>query len=128
MKTFFYSLLLLSFLSSCAGSDRMMEVMAELSTAQEQLSEVKSEISSHKTAIESWKVDLEVAKDKVNEAREWEFLRTSDEREFAIRQATKEVFRIEGIVEEINKKLSSLQLAASSHEARIEQLKMVMAK
>jgi peptidoglycan hydrolase CwlO-like protein len=74
------------------------------------------------------KTELEVAKDRVEQAKVPQFLRTPEEREQAIRKATKEVQNLETSTDEMNHEVLALKDSVTQTEVNINRLKEFLKK
>jgi len=121
MKTSFYTLILLV-LCSCAQNDKM-EAMMELNEEQQNLYKIKEELASNESLLTQYAAELEVAKEKLSDAKDFHILRMPNEKEEDIRQAALGVNTIQKNIEMVSKKVRELSITTASAENRIDQLK-----
>ena len=74
------------------------------------VSGIKDEISSMKEALGDLKAECEVQKDKLGKIKEFQFLRSRDEREAQIRDKVREIDELENLILEIENKVVNRQV------------------
>ena len=123
-------LLLCSFLVlvlfSCNNRAARESNLKDLESNQNRLSQFKQDIEKLSSDIKNAQVDLEVAKDNLDNAKIPKFLRTPEEREDDIRNATKAIQQIESTITNANQKIIVLNDSVSQTETRISNLKEVL--
>jgi predicted RNase H-like nuclease (RuvC/YqgF family) len=86
---------------------KKLEMKAALTDS---VSGIKDEISSMKEALGDLKAECEVQKDKLGKIKEFQFLRSRDEREAQIRDKVREIDDLENLILEIENKVVNRQV------------------
>lgn len=123
MKTFYTALLACLILTSCSDKEKREKALKDLDATQQQLNEVQNEILSLETSLKENIGELEVAKDDLNQVKEFELLRTESEREQNIRNATAYILGIETNIENIKSNIEFYKDSVRRTELKIESLK-----
>lgn len=109
--------------ASCDTRQKREQALKDLDRIQEQLLKVNQHIADLENEVVRMTGELEVAKDDINQVKEFQLLRTEEEREEQIRKATEYRIRIEERIEEIKRQANAMRDSASRTESKIEGLK-----
>jgi chromosome segregation ATPase len=120
-------LLTISFLS-CNNRAEKESALKNLEQSQNKLREFQQGIVQLTENLRNNKTELGVAKDRVEQAKVPQFLRTPEEREQAIRKATKEVQNLETSTDEMNHEVLALKDSVTQTEVNINRLKEFLKK
>lgn len=108
---------------ACDTRQKRDQALKELDQTQEQLVKVNKQITDLENEKVKMTAELEVAKDDMNQVKEFQLLRTEEEREEQIRKATEYGIRIEERIEEIKRQADAMRDSARRTESKIERLK-----
>lgn len=94
--------------------------LKELNVTQQYSQDIEKQIKDTELLITKTLGDLEVAKDDINQVKEFHFLRMESERESQIRAATEYKTEVEKQIEELNNKIAELKDSNLQVKIRIE--------
>ena len=123
MTKFYVGLIILLALTSCNDKEKRDKALKDLDATQQRLIEVNNEISSLETMLTENISQLEVAKDDMNQVKEFQLLRSEAEREQQIRSATEYKLKIEENIENIKSNIQYFKDSVSRTEMQIGRLK-----
>ena len=123
MTKLYVGLIILLALTSCNDKEKRDKALKDLDATQQRLIEVNNEISSLETMLTKNISELEVAKDDMNQVKEFQLLRTEAEREQQIRSATEYKLKVEENIENIKSNIQYFKDSVSRTEMQIERLK-----
>ena len=123
MTKLYVGLIILLALTSCNDKEKRDKALKDLDATQQRLIEVNNEISSLETMLTKNISELEVAKDDMNQVKEFQLLRTEVEREQQIRSATEYKLKVEENIENIKSNIQYFKDSVSRTEMQIEKLK-----
>ena len=123
MTKFYVGLIILLVLTSCTDKEKRDKALKDLDATQQRLIEVNNEISSLETMLTENISQLEVAKDDMNQVKEFQLLRSEAEREQQIRSATEYKLKIEENIENIKSNIQYFKDSVSRTEMQIGRLK-----
>ena len=123
MTKFYVGLIILLVLTSCTDKEKRDKALKDLDVTQQRLIEVNNEISSLETMLTENISQLEVAKDDMNQVKEFQLLRSEAEREQQIRSATEYKLKIEENIENIKSNIQYFKDSVSRTEMQIGRLK-----
>ena len=123
MTKFYVGLIILLVLTSCTDKEKRDKALKDLDATQQRLIKVNNEISSLETMLTENISQLEVAKDDMNQVKEFQLLRSEAEREQQIRSATEYKLKIEENIENIKSNIQYFKDSVSRTEMQIGRLK-----
>jgi hypothetical protein len=126
MINYSIGLMMVLLLIGCDDRVKREKALKDLELAQEKIVEVKNEIASFEVQLDQHLGELEVAKDDINQVKEFQILRTEAEREQQIRNATEYKIRIENNIEIIQGNIAFLKDSLQRTESRIIRLKEIL--
>ncbi|MFN7495552.1 MAG: hypothetical protein ACK5RG_21710 [Cyclobacteriaceae bacterium] len=110
-------------ISSCDTKQKREQALKNLDLTQEQLLKINQHISDLENEVVRMAGELEVAKDDMNQVKEFQLLRTEEEREEQIRKSTEYRIRIEERIEDIKRQANAMRDSSRRTESKIEELK-----
>lgn len=122
MKKVYISIAAVLILYSCGNSEKKEQALRDLDDAQQTLVSIKVELSKYDSLLTQNIAELEVAKDKAEHTKDFHFLRTEQEREDEIKNATEYKLKIEKNIENIKTNIQFFQDSAQRTEIKIQQL------
>jgi len=123
MTKFYVGLIILITLTSCSDKEKKEKALKDLDSTQQQLIDVKNKIYSLETQLTKNIGELEVAKDDMNQVKEFQLLRTESEREQQIRNATEYKLKVEENIENIKSNIVYYKESVLRTEMKIQRLK-----
>lgn len=123
MNKLYVGLIILTSLTSCNDREKKDKALKDLDATQQTLINVNKEISNLETMLTKNIGDLEVAKDDINQVKEFQLLRTEAEREEQIRKATEYKLTIEKNIETIKSNIEYFKDSVFRTEMNIATLK-----
>ncbi|GEM_PF-2059341 len=119
-------LLLLLLITACTSKEEKARALYDLEFHQQKIVEFKQQIALIEQKLENSEAELEVAKDDINQVKQFQLLRTESEREAQIRTATKNKIEIEKYIHQLNNQMQGIEDSIFSTEMQINQLKEVL--
>lgn len=116
------TILLILLLAACSNKEDRARALKNLDASQIALANVKNEILRHEKLLTENLGELEVAKDNMNQVKQFVFLRSEAERERDIRKATEYKLKIEKNIETINSNIKYFQDSVFRTEREIVRL------
>jgi hypothetical protein len=127
MRTIIISAIILAVIfCNCNNKAAKESALKTLELNQTNLIKYKQSIDTLNKVLKNYQVELEVAKDKVISAKDFKFLRTQDEREQDIRNATKNLQDIEDGIVKTNQEILMFGDSVTQIEARVKALKEIL--
>jgi|LakMenEpi03Aug12_release.lakeMendotaPanAssembly.Ray.scaffolds.fasta_scaffold1794706_1 predicted nucleic acid-binding Zn-ribbon protein len=123
MNKLYVGLLILASLTSCSDKEKREKALKDLDATQQTLIDVNNEVSNLERELTKTIGELEVAKDDINQVKEFQLLRTEAEREQQIRNATEYKLKIEENIETIKSNIEYFKDSANRTEKKIAGLK-----
>lgn len=123
MNKLYAGFIILVSLTSCNDKEKREKALKDLDAAQQTLIDLNKEVSNLETMLTKNIGELEVAKDDMNQVKEFQLLRTEEEREQQIRNATEYKLKIEENIENIKSNIEYFKDSVSRTEMKIINLK-----
>lgn len=123
MKKLYVGLLILVSLTACNDREKRDKALKDLDATQQALIDVNKEIKNQEDLLTKNIGELEVAKDDMNQVKDFQLLRTEAEREQQIRKATEYKLQIEKNIEIIKSNIEYFKDSSRRTEIKIGQLK-----
>lgn len=123
MRHIHFIVLVCVLLASCQDKEKREKALKDLDATQQKLVEVNDQVSSLETMLTKNITELEVAKDDINQAKEFRLLRTEAEREEQIRNAAEYKLKVEENIENIKTNIEYFRDSARRTEMYIDSLK-----
>jgi len=121
-------LIIAIFSFSCSHRAERESALNQLEKSQDKLQFYKTEVVKLTRRVDSCKIEFEVAKDRIARAKEFQFLRTSQERENEIRRKNEDVLNLEQTIESAKNELQSTYDSISINEKKILALREIILK
>jgi chromosome segregation ATPase len=125
-KTLLIGFLFLFILSSCNNREKKEQALRNLDMAQQKLVDLTSTGESFNQQLIDLKGELEVAKDRLNRAKDFKFLRAGYERDQQIRDASAYIISTEGKIEMIKQMIAQNNVSIKSAKNEINNLKEIL--
>lgn len=122
MKKLILSAIIMTIFISCDGKQKREQALKDLDTGQQQFTDIKKQIGDLETQVTKMTGELEVAKDDINQVKEFHLLRTEAEREQQIRNATEYQIEVENKIDSLKNRIIALKDSASLTEIKIQNL------
>ena len=123
MKKITALLIILTFIISCNNRQKRENSLKDLETSQKHLAELNQSIDELDMQNIKMIGELEVAIDKIDQAKQPQFLRTQIERVQQIREASEYKLSIDQKIENFKKQLIVLKDSVKQTEIKIEEIK-----
>ena len=122
MNKLYVGLIILTSLTSCNDKEKKDKALKDLDATQQTLINDNKEISDLENMLTKHIGELEVAKDDINQVKEFQLMRTEAEREEQIRKATEFKLTIEENIENIKSNIEYFKDSVRRTEMKIATL------
>jgi hypothetical protein len=123
MKKIIAPLLIITLVIACNNRNNREYALKDLEVKQKVLTEMNQQVEELNMQNIKMIGELEVAIDRIDQAKQFQFLRTENEREQQIRKASEYKLSIEQNIENLKKQLIELQDSVKQTEIKIEEIK-----
>lgn len=126
MKKTLFLLFSLLILFSCNDHQKKAQALKDLQLSEEVHTNVQKQINELEQQIVKLTSELEVAKDNINQVKEFKFLRSESKREQQIREATEYKIKIERSIDNVRNQIVSLNDSLLITDTKIHTLKQFL--
>jgi hypothetical protein len=111
-----------AFFISCDGKQKKEQALKDLDTSQQQLADIKKQIVDIEIQVTKMTGELEVAKDDMDQVKEFHLFRTEGEREQQIRYAAEYKIEVERKIDSLKIGVIALKDSAFRKQKEIQNL------
>jgi chromosome segregation ATPase len=123
MKKIAIGFIILFTIAACNDKEKKEKALTDLDATQQTLSDIHTRITELETTMIKMAGELEVVKDDINQAKEFQMLRTEAEREQQIRNATEHRIKIEENIENLKSQILYFKDSVDRTKIKIGMLK-----